>query len=92
MPDVRRNFPHKERLQVFDAISSGGNLNDQREMQKRLFICYCLVVAMVFTAGGLAWSAQHGKLAVPPDYDDRQSMVEGAVRLLNMKSFGFAAS
>jgi hypothetical protein len=47
---------------------------------------------MVFTAGGLAWSAQHGKLAVPPDYDDRQSMVEGAVRLLNMKSFGFAAS
>ncbi len=47
---------------------------------------------MVFTGWVVAWSVQQGKLAVPPDYDDSHSMVEGAVRLLNLKSFGPAAA
>ena len=50
------------------------------------------LIAVAFTWHVVAWSQQHGKLAVPPDYDDSHSLVEGAVRLLNFQEHGWRAA
>lgn len=38
-------------------------------------------ISFVFTWWVISWSQAHGKLSVPPDYDDSHSLVEGALRL-----------
>jgi hypothetical protein len=50
------------------------------------------LIAVAFTWHVVAWSQQHGKLAMPPDYDDSHSFVEGAVRLLNFQEHGWRAA
>ncbi len=48
-------------------------------------------LVVVFTWHVVSWSELHGKLAMPPDYDDSHSLVEGAVRLLNFQQGGWGA-
>lgn len=50
------------------------------------------IMAFAFTWHVVSWSEQHGKLAMPPDYDDSHSLVEGAVRLLNFQKNGLGAA
>ncbi len=49
-------------------------------------------MAFAFAWHVVSWSEQHGKLAMPPDYDDSHSLVEGAVRLLNFQNSGFGTA
>jgi hypothetical protein len=61
--------------------------------KNRILLCGLLaVLAVAFTWHVVSWSEEHGKLAMPPDYDDSHSLVEGAVRLLNFQSSGFGAA
>jgi hypothetical protein len=61
--------------------------------KNRILLCGLLaILALAFTWHVVSWSEQHGKLAMPPDYDDSHSLVEGAVRLLNFQSSGFGAA
>ena len=63
------------------------------ESVKNYFIWIVLaLIAVAFTWHVVSWSEQHGKLAMPPDYDDSHSLVEGAVRLLNFQNSGFGAA
>ena len=56
---------------------------------KNFFIWILLaLIAVAFTWHVVSWSEQNGKLAMPPDYDDSHSLVEGAVRLLNFRIVG----
>jgi hypothetical protein len=61
--------------------------------KNRILLCGLLaILAVAFTWHVVSWSEQHGKLAMPPDYDDSHSLVEGAVRLLNFQNSGFGAA
>lgn len=63
------------------------------ESVKNYFIWIILaLIAVAFTWHVVSWSEQHGKLAMPPDYDDSHSLVEGAVRLLNFQEHGWRAA
>ena len=63
------------------------------EAVKNYFIWIVLaLIAVAFTWHVVSWSEQHGKLAMPPDYDDSHSLVEGAVRLLNFQNSGLGAA
>ena len=63
------------------------------EVVKNYFIWIVLaLIAVAFTWHVVSWSEQHGKLAMPPDYDDSHSLVEGAVRLLNFQNSGLGAA
>jgi hypothetical protein len=63
------------------------------EVVKNYFIWIVLaLIAVAFTWHVVSWSEQHGKLAMPPDYDDSHSLVEGAVRLLNFQNIGLGAA
>ncbi len=63
------------------------------EAVKNYFIWIVLaLMAVAFTWHVVSWSEQHGKLAMPPDYDDSHSLVEGAVRLLNFQNSGLGAA
>ncbi len=63
------------------------------EAVKSYFIWIILaIMAVAFTWHVVSWSQQYGKLAVPPDYDDSHSLVEGAVRLLNFQNGGLEAA
>jgi hypothetical protein len=63
------------------------------ESVKNYFIWIILaLIALAFTWHVVSWSEQHGKLAMPPDYDDSHSLVEGAVRLLNFQNIGLGAA
>lgn len=60
---------------------------------KIYFIAIILaLMAIAFTWHAVSWSEKYGKLAVPPDYDDSHSLVEGAVRLLNFQNSGLGAA
>ena len=50
------------------------------------------LMALAFTWHVVSWSEEHGKLVMPPDYDDSHSLVEGAVRLLNFQNNGLVAA
>jgi hypothetical protein len=56
------------------------------------FVLALGILALLFTWHVVSWSEQHGKLAMPPDYDDSHSLVEGAVRLLNFQNCGLGAA
>ena len=63
------------------------------EAVKNYFLWIVLAgMAFAFTWHVVSWSEQHGKLAMPPDYDDSHSLVEGAVRLLNFQNSGPGAA
>lgn len=57
-----------------------------------LLIGLCMALCLSFTALVVSWSMAHGKLAIPPDYDDSHSMVEGALRWLTLRNHGLAAA
>jgi hypothetical protein len=62
------------------------------EAVKNYFIWIVLaLMAVAFTWHVVSWSEQHGKLAMPPDYDDSHSLVEGAVRLGVFQEGGLGA-
>jgi hypothetical protein len=56
-----------------------------------IWILFALM-SVAFTWHVVSWSEQHGKLAMPPDYDDSHSLVEGAVRFLNFQNSGLGAA
>ena len=86
---VRRTYPVWFLLGVF----CGAKMGLFFESWKNLFIWVVLVlIALAFTWHVVSWSEQHGKLAMPPDYDDSHSLVEGAVRLLNFQNSGLGAA
>lgn len=60
-------------------------------MRTLTIVILMVLFSLAFTWQVVSWSEMHGKLAVPPDYDDSHSLVEGAVRLLNVQKDGWAA-
>jgi hypothetical protein len=51
-----------------------------------------LVLSLILTIVVVRYSSEHGKLAIPPDYDDSHSLVEGGLRYLLWKQDGLAAA
>ncbi|HEY5792279.1 MAG TPA: hypothetical protein VIS74_03210 [Chthoniobacterales bacterium] len=52
----------------------------------------CLLIALILTGVVVSYSSLHGKLAIPPDYDDSHSLVEGGLRLLTFQNNGLEAA
>ena len=50
------------------------------------------VFTLILTMVVVSYSSEHGKLAIPPDYDDSLSIVEGGLRYLVWKNEGFTAA
>ena len=55
-------------------------------------IATILVFSLILTIVVVRYSSEHGKLAIPPDYDDSHSLVEGGLRYLLWKQDGLAAA
>lgn len=64
----------------------------QSSTYRLVLVTTCVALSLAFTALVLIYSTHHGKLAIPPDYDDSHSMVEGALRLLTLQQRGLAAA
>jgi hypothetical protein len=51
-----------------------------------------LLGSLILTTVVVRYSSEHGKLAIPPDYDDSHSLIEGALRYLIWKNEGWRAA
>jgi hypothetical protein len=57
-----------------------------------LRISTLVLLSLILTIVVVRYSSEHGKLAIPPDYDDSHSLIEGGLRYLLWKQDGLAAA
>jgi hypothetical protein len=62
------------------------------KLPRLIRIATIFLFSLILTIVVVRYSSEHGKLAIPPDYDDSHSLVEGGLRYLLWKQDGTAAA
>jgi hypothetical protein len=62
------------------------------QLSSLIRVATILLFSLILTIVVVRYSSEHGKLAIPPDYDDSHSLIEGGLRYLIWKQDGLAAA
>jgi hypothetical protein len=56
------------------------NIRRSRSTTVIIRLGFIILLSLILPVVVVRYSSEHGKLAIPPDYDDSHSLVEGGVR------------